>query len=411
MSKSRYLSAKEAAEKLNVNMQTLYAYVSRGTIRSEAVAGSKRRKRYYAEDVEKLIARREGRRNPEQLAQEALHWGSPVMESAITLIDNGKLYYRGYDAFALAKSSSAEAVATLLWTGTTEGVVSLFDADVYPSAKKYATMLLHVTMDGTALSPIQAFQTFLPIAAADDPTAYDLRQDKVTMTGARLLRLMASVAAGDVSDQLSIAEMLQRGWCSKDESSIALFNASLIVCADHELNSSSFASRVVASTRSTPYACVMAGLAALQGARHGGHTERVEAFLREIDEANHAKTVIEGRLRRDEPIAGFGHKLYPDGDPRGKFLLDWVTEHAPNSPAIELGVAVQEAMLNSTGEHPNLDFGLVILSRALKLPSGSALAMFALGRTMGWIGHAIEQYLADWLIRPRATYIGQQPSS
>ncbi|MCA9912728.1 MAG: citrate synthase, partial [Anaerolineae bacterium] len=102
MSNKRYYSAKEASEILGISQQTLYAYVSRGLIRSERSAQEKRQRRYYAEDIEKLLARKAGRRNPEMLAQDALHWGSPVLDSAITLIDDGNLYYRGYSVAQLA---------------------------------------------------------------------------------------------------------------------------------------------------------------------------------------------------------------------------------------------------------------------------------------------------------------------
>src|SRR5215213_6203710 len=110
-----YLSAKEAADKLNISIATLYAYVSRGLIRSEQSSEAKRQRRYYAEDVDKLLARKEGRRNPEKLAQDALHWGAPILDSAITLLDSNKIYYRGFDAVKLAREKTVEQVAALIW--------------------------------------------------------------------------------------------------------------------------------------------------------------------------------------------------------------------------------------------------------------------------------------------------------
>lgn len=406
----RYLSAKEAAEMLNISLSTLYAYVSRGLIRSEASAEGKRQRRYYAEDVEKLLARKEGRRNPEKLAQDALHWGAPVLDSAITLIDGGKLYYRGQDVVTLAKTYSAEQVAALVWTGNMDDVETLFDQSVLVSAQNYETMLLHMEMDGAELTQLHELQVFLPAAMADDPSAYDLRPATVPHTGARILRLMTSVMAGDVPENIPVAHMLQRGWCPDDENTIQLLNAALIVCADHELNASSFAARVVASAGSTPYAAVLGGLSALQGIKHGGYTERVEALFSEAGTPEKMRKVMKGRLRRGESIPGFGHNLYPDGDPRGKVLLDLLNAHDSDSPMLAMAQAGIEASQELIGESPSVDFALVAVCRALNLPDGSPLALFALGRTIGWIGHAIEQYERDRLIRPRARYVGEHPA-
>src|SRR5580704_18742057 len=113
-----WLSAAEAAAALGVTRSSLYAYVSRGYVRSEAQAGRSRERRYSREDVEALNRRKEERRDPEKAARRALHWGVPVLESAITLIANGRLYYRGYEATGLARQRSIAQVASLIWTGS-----------------------------------------------------------------------------------------------------------------------------------------------------------------------------------------------------------------------------------------------------------------------------------------------------
>ena len=115
------------------------------------------------------------------------------------------------------------------------------------------------------------------------------------------------------------------------------------------------------------------------------------------------------RLRRGESVPGFGHQLYPDGDPRGAELIRLSEAARPGSAAVEVSAAASEVVLEVLGERPTVDFGLVTLARALGLPPGGALALFALGRTVGWIGHAIEQYADGNLIRPRARYVGEQP--
>jgi citrate synthase len=409
MQAKRYLSAKEAASMLDISIATLYAYVSRGLIRSEQSSEAKRQRRYYAEDVEKLLARKEGRRNPEKLAQDALHWGAPVLDSAITLLDGGKIYYRGFDAVRLARENSVEQVAALIWTGDMANAERLFNWEQPITAKPYETMILHVEMDGASLSPIQELQTFLPAAGADDRSAYDLRPATVATIGARMMRLMVSVAAGDVPENIPLPAMLQFGWCKEDEHALDLLNAALIVAADHELNASSFAARVVASAGSTPYAAVLAGLAALQGVKHGGYTERIKALFNEAGSAKKIREVMASRLQRGESIPGFGHIIYPKGDPRGRVLLDMLGEHYPNSPELAFTNAAIEAAQDLIGEAPTMDVALVALSRILNLPDGSALTLFALGRTIGWIGHAIEEYESNRMIRPRARYTGAHP--
>src|SRR5262245_49409162 len=117
MNHSRQLTAAEAAAELAISLPTLYAYVSRGLIRSQA-AGKRRRDRLYnREDVDRLRARQEQRRHPDRTAAQALSWGVPVLESSLSLIADGRLYYRGLDAVELARSRTFESVAFWLWMG------------------------------------------------------------------------------------------------------------------------------------------------------------------------------------------------------------------------------------------------------------------------------------------------------
>src|SRR5918992_1153925 len=394
MGEERYLDARRAAEELGVSLGTLYAYVSRGLIRSESAGG--RRRRYRAEDVRRLRERQERRRDPDRVAEDALHWGTPVMESAITLIEDDGLFYRGRDAVSLAAGSTIEEVAALIWVGDPARAPDLFP----PSPPELSPRIRAALGDG--LPPVEAFQVSLSLA--EDPAAYDLRPAAVARTGGRILRLMASVAAGEASP--GVAETLGRGWKLRDSGTTALLDAALVLCADHELPVSTFVARCVASSEATPYAVVVAGLSAIGGVKHGGQIELVEALVRETEAAGDAREAIAGRLRRGERVPGFGHSLYPAGDPRGAELLRRVTAAYPDSPDVALCGAVADEALELLGERPTVDFGVVTLARALGLPPGGAIALFALGRTVGWIGHAIEQYESGSLIRPRARYVG-----
>ena len=394
----RWFTAQEAAEELGVTLATLYAYASRGLLHSEPVPGEPRARRYPREDVLRLKERKELRKEPERAVPKALHWGgTPVLESAITLIEGGRLYYRGRDAVALARSRSVEEVAALIWTGQPEDAAGLFAGKPPDLPVKKAD-----------LPPIERCQAILPLAGAADPAAWDLRPRSVAATGARILRLLARVASGGPASG-GIATILQKGWAPDRPEAAGPISAALILAADHELNVSAFTARCVASAAAAPYDVVAAALAALKGARHGGHTRRMEAIFREAGTAETARQALADRLRRGEQIPGTGHALYPDGDPRGKALLDLAIEAAPGSPAVALAQALADAMRELLREHPNLDFGLVALARALDLPPDTPLALFALGRTIGWIGHAIEEYAQDRLIRPRAAYVGEPP--
>jgi citrate synthase len=404
MKKSTYLTAQEAAAELGITAATLYAYVSRGLIHSESTGSDPRARRYRAEDVERLKARKESRQRPEAAAESALHLGMPVLESSITLIENGRLYYRGHNAVELAATATLEQVAALLWTGDLDT-----NTDTWFNSPLEVPPALLNTLDAIRPLPnFERFQAMLPFVAPGDVAAYDLRPASVPATGARILRLMAFVAGADNNPSGGLAAMIARG-LTDDPRAEPLIRAALILCADHELNVSAFTVRCVASANATPYAAVMAGLAALGGSKHGGHTERVEAFLREAGSPEGMYDAMASRLRRGERIPGFGHPLYPDGDPRGAALLDMVATAYPDSQAVAFAQAGMEAGAQLLGDYPTIDVGLVITARTIGLPTSDALALFAIGRTIGWIGHAIEQYPLDRLIRPRARYTGAQP--
>jgi citrate synthase len=149
-------------------------------------------------------------------------------------------------------------------------------------------------------------------------------------------------------------------------------------------------------------------MATLKGRRHGGETERVAALFAEMQTARRARAVVADRLRRGEALPGFGHPLYAAGDPRGALLME-VAAAGSDGEQWRRARALSGAAWELLRERPNLDFGLVALARAYRLPEHAPLVLFALGRTTGWIAHAIEQYQSGQLIRPRASYTGPAP--
>lgn len=369
-----YLTAAEAARALGVSLPTLYAYTSRGQVRSEPVPGRTRERRYLKQDIDRLRDRKAARRDPAKAAAQGLAWGDPVLESGITLIRDGHLYYRGQDAAALAEHASLESVAELLWQG--EG---LFDeAPARPPRLKVAG------------DPLTRCQALLPLAGAANPAAYDLRAVAVRQHGARIVRLLASIIAGH-----DVRGPVHALWGTRVSEVV---RSALVLSADHELNVSAFTARCAASAGASPYDVVAAALATLKGHRHGGQTERVAAMFDE-------PRAIENRLRRGESVPGFGHPLYPDGDPRAQMLLRLVEES--NNREVRRHV---RGMVKALDLHPNVDFALTALARAYRLPPHAPIILFALGRTVGWIAHAIEQYSSGLLIRPRAHYSGPLPT-
>ena len=394
-----WLSSKDASSRLGISRATLYAYVSRGLVRSSAAPGDPRQRRYAAEDIDALRNRSEERRDPAKIGERALHWGVPVLESAITLIENGSLYYRGHDVAQLARTRSVEEVAALIWTGA-------FDVDVFAATQ------LHVvagTKTSEGLPFVSRAQSVLPLVGARDPLAFDLRPRAVAQTGWRILNLLSSIAAESAELEDTIDETLHKRWVPRTPHAAELLRAALIVSADHELNVSSFSARCVASAGANPYAVVIAGLSAIEGSKHGGIGARVEMMFDEVRRARDVRKALAERLRRGEAVVGFGHPLYPAGDPRAKLLMELLARRFPKSPELAFARTVARAGEEITGEKATVDFALVALARTLKLAPGAPLTLFALGRSIGWIGHALEQYARDEIIRPRARYVGPPP--
>jgi len=384
------LTARQTADRLGIKLDTLYAYVSRGRLRSVMVPGTRER-RYRSEDVEALLDARSSPRPVHSSDPEAL---MPVIGSSICLIENGRFYYRGQDTVGLSDWATLEDIARMLWL---DDKVSDF-ADVSgPSRSGNA---------GSISGLIERCQSRLITLGDEDLAALDLTRARVARTGWRILRELAACVAPALPSPEPIHRRLAAAW-RLGEPGADLIRRCLVLIADHELNASTFVARCVASTGATPYAVVAAALGALSGRFHGGETERAEGLFRELLEGSDPMAIMAGRLARGERLPGFGQPLYPDGDPRATAILAVLAQAAPELHA--LAITAAEIGLRLIGRHANVDFGLAAAAIGLGLPRSAALGLFVIGRTVGWIAHAIEQYESGVLIRPRARYLGPRP--
>lgn len=388
----KYMSADRAASELGISRATLYAYVSRGLIQTSAAESDPRRKLYSTHDVEALKKRKTVGRRPGQVAASALDWGLPVLESSITQITEGRLRYRGHDALVLSQTATLEDVACLLWDC---GETNPFD-DMKAAPAPWPQPILDYV---STLPLTERCQTLLPLVEAGRLTAWRRENNRLWSGAAVLLRAVASACSLGQPGTQPVHLFLADVWRT-DAAGADLIRRALVLQADHELNASAFAARVVATTGASLGACLNAGLSALSGPMHGGMTSLVELLFDELERRDDVERVIDERLRRGEAIPGFHHPLYPDGDPRAAGLL-------PHLPSDAKRAELLRVMNDTTGQLPTCDVALVSLRRNLGLPRGSALALFSIARTTGWIAHALEQKLDDKLIRPRARYVGQ----
>jgi citrate synthase len=379
-----WIAAEEARSRLGVRPQTLYAYVSRGRVQVRPDPRDPRRSLYRAADISALSLRKSRSRKVSEVAAGAIAWGEPVLASEITTVAGGRLFYRGRDAIGLAETETLESVARLLRGG-------------HGAALKRT--------DRPKPLPARDMRTrgFLALAARAgvDPPARGRNPLALAVEAATLLDVLTDAIAGEVGggaihNRLAFAWGLGPGGPGAD-----LVRRCLVLVADHELNASAFAARVAASTGASLAASALAGLSTLTGPRHGMATAAVRTFAAEAAQLGPGQA-IRNRLTEDRALPGFGHQLYPDGDPRAAALLERFT--APADLA-----ALRDAVFATTGLAPNVDFALVAACQALRLAEDAPFALFAVARCAGWIAHAIEQGQSDAVIRPRARYVGPEP--
>lgn len=388
------LDAHAATRLLGVSRNTLYAYVSRGLVRATANPANPKASLYIAADIHALIDRKTRLRRPRAAAATALDFGLPVLKTRLTHFEDGRLFYRSADAIELSRTATLEEAANLIWnTGSFDPFSGLsFDTGSIPGWNELARQFAGApaTDRACALLPLLTLNAN-PYAGQAGQTAF--------RAAARLL-LAVTAACADIQGKISgpvhkaVARKLGK---PRDAENI---RRALVLLADHELNASTFAVRVVASTGARLTNCVLGGLAALSGPRHGAASERARTFISQAATAGDAYRLVGERLEAGELVPGFGHFVYGEGDPRARELLS----HLEPDP---IASAFERAVRDLSATEPNIDFALVALERARDLPPGTALMLFAIARTAGWLAHAFEQRAAGSIIRPRAEYVNE----
>ena len=372
-----WIDRAEALALLGVKPQTLYAYVSRGRIEVRREAGGRRRSLYRAEDVVALARNAETSRKPSAIAAASMAWGEPSIVTRISTVQRGRLIYFGVDAASFSEDATLEDTARLLWDSE---VAVEFPVPAIRSASPFAALAELATHAPAS------------IGRGRERLCRDARAAIARIAGG--LR----IASGPTPLHQRLASLWSLG--SVDAERV---RRALVLVADHELNASTFAARVTASTGASIAACLLAGLSALSGPKHGGATAALSHMLDDAARTS-VEATVRARLDRNEALPGFGHPLYPNGDIRAITLGE---AHPPDPLMRDTASSVRDA----TGRLPTIDFALVALARTAHLPSDAPFLLFLLGRSVGWAAHAIEQALEDRLIRPRARYEGAIPTA
>lgn len=392
------ISTAQAAGILGVKTETVYAYVSRGVLHPDRATNGigGRHSEFDRREVERVAARR--RRGGRAGALDVL------VETELTMLEPaGRLYFRGQDVSVLARTSTFEDVAALLW-----GVDPDATPWTSPESATAAIVQAGKAMAGAA-TELDRVRLAVGMLAGFDPDRDDRSVEHVTATG------RAMVSAGllvqpSTSDPTGI-RIVHRLWAAlstraPSDAELTTLEAALILLTDHELAPSTLAARVAASAWSDPYLVVLAGLAAVSGSLHGRTSTPAAVMLRTaISSGDVAGTIA--ATRADVGTPGFGHKVYQGPDPRAETLLDLVagldTEHWP---VIDAALAAGSAV---TGLEANVDFALAAFVVSTGLPISAGELIFGIARLAGVIAHAIEEYEHRLRFRPRAIYTGLAP--
>ncbi|WP_225797481.1 citrate/2-methylcitrate synthase [Streptomyces aculeolatus] len=404
------LTTREAAERLGVKPETLYAYVSRGLLSSRRAPGG-RGSRFDAREVDALARRHRRPHAPVAAAEDGgAPAGTPV-RTGITLIERDRYFFRGVDATALAAAYGYEEVADWLWTGRlTPGIRFTAPPELLAAATAaVAALPAHA-------GPVDRLRAAAVAAAAADPLRFDLADDAVRATARGLVATMATALPLAGGAHGADAPVAHRLWARltalpPDTGSVRCLDTALTLLIDHDLAASTFATRVAASARAHPYAVVTTGLGALDGPLHGAASGLAHRMLAEALARGSAAAVVSDHLRAGRRVPGLGHRLYPGEDPRAETLFGLLDGIPRAAPALAAAREVAEITARHVSVRPNVDLALAVLSVAADMPAEAGETVFAVARTAGWVAHALEEYAERPLrMRPSGRYTGPPPA-
>ena len=400
------LTSREVADRLGVRLETVYAYVSRGVLTSRR-APTGRGSTFDRAEVDALLDR-ERRGRPGRPPRPST-WRGPVVDTDITLIEDGGLFFRGVDAVALARAGDLERAAQWLWTGET--APTRFVAPAEPlAAARAAVAALPASADLVSL-----LRVAVAAASSADPLRYDTRGAAVLHTARGLLATMvqalprqgdrATAGPDEDGDPLAARLWARLTALAPDPGLLRCLDAALVVLVDHDLAVSTVAVRTAASVRAHPYAVVSTGLSAMEGPLHGAASTLAYDVLHGCLDGD-PRLVVAEHLRAGRSLPGFGHRLYPDGDPRATMLLDLLA----GEPAAAAAVAAVQQLAAASGQRPNVDLALAALALAAGMPRDAGEVVFSVARSVGWVAHALEEYDEPPLrFRGQGDYRGPRP--
>lgn len=390
------LSAAEAAARLGVKPESLYAYVSRGLLTRERDATGSW---FDPLEVEAFAGRR--RRSPAAPAG-AASAGTPLMvlDTHLAHVDDDVLHYRERSAARLAREQTFEDVVTWLWD-----VPALHppgDADIEVARRAIAAL-------GDAARPLDRLVAGVTALAVADPLRDDPAPEQLARIGGRLATGLPAALLRDGSPG-PVAPTLWQALGGRGDllAGPRLMDAALILVIDHDLAVSTLAARVAASARASGYAVVTAALGAFDAPLHGTASRAASGLLRAVLEGDLPTTAI-ARAVRDgrRGVPGFGQSLYVEGDMRATVLLDLLREAPASAEVVAAVDAVADEVVRRTGTRPNLDLALAALTLWAGMTADAGAVVFAVGRIAGWICHALDEYdERPMRLRPRGRYAG-----
>lgn len=408
-----YLSANEATALLGIRKQTLYAYVSRGWVRS--VAQDQRKERLYLlGDLERLRTRAQVRAGHESAAASAMNWGEPIIATSITEICSDGPHYRGYCAVELAQCEvSFEAVAELLWNGEMQEPMR-----PWITTEPSSSMLALIEGFPKQVAQTQLIEVFalvtLHLAMGRGPTEERVLGGRTFEAARQVIQTLAgcfgllSPASKFVAMRPgeSLAAGLIKALGARDHpDNVGLLNSVLVLLADHELPPGTMAARVAASSGSALHSCIAAAIATSSGSQVARLFDQIDAFVGTKPAADELVTRATRLVEGGAEVPGFEHPLYPRGDPRAYCMRALLKKRKSLPAAVEAICDYAEIMESSHGLKARYELILGAVCRALGLPRHSPSALFVLSRTAGWVAHVVEQRTHGHMLRPRAKYI------